>query len=121
MLKRLGIVTFMERSDTPNHRGQAIAHISFDDLESLRQELASRGVVPADSESEGNDGEYVPVEIGVFYLIQLEPEHDSGRFKVGFAVNIAERLRAHRCAAPFAVVIKTWPARVSGNGLPSIA
>lgn len=111
ILRRLGIETFMERSTAPNHRGQAIAHISLDDLESLQQELASRGVAPSDTEIDSGDGEYVPVEIGVFYLIQLEPDHDPARFKVGFAVNISERLRAHRCAAPFAVVIKTWPCR----------
>ena len=46
---------------------------------------------------------------GVFYLIQLEQEHDPGRFKVGFASNMMERLRTHRCSAPFATVVETWP------------
>ena len=49
--------------------------------------------------------------IGFFYVIQLEPEHDPGRFKVGFASNIKERLRQHRCSAPFSTVLQTWPCR----------
>lgn len=53
----------------------------------------------------------LPAEIGLFYLVQLEPDHDPGRFKAGFTSNMEERLRAHRCAAPFVKVIKTWPCR----------
>jgi len=41
-------------------------------------------------------------------LIQLEPDHDPGRFKLGFASNMPERLRSHRCSAPFAKILKTW-------------
>ncbi|NJR52122.1 MAG: hypothetical protein HC780_23645 [Leptolyngbyaceae cyanobacterium CSU_1_3] len=44
-------------------------------------------------------------------MIQLEPEFDPGRFKVGFAANMSERLRHLRCSAPFAVVMRTWPCR----------
>ena len=49
---------------------------------------------------------------GVFYLIQLEPEHDPGRYKLGFATNIEERLRTHKTAAPFSKVLKTWPCKL---------
>ena len=51
------------------------------------------------------------VDRGVFYLIQLEPCHDPGRFKVGFASNLSERLRDHRCSAPLATVLAKWPCR----------
>ena len=50
-------------------------------------------------------------DIGVFYLLHLEPEHDPNRFKVGFASNLDERLRQHRCSAPLAQIVKTWPCR----------
>lgn len=49
---------------------------------------------------------------GVFYLIQLEPEYDPARFKVGFATHIEERLRSHKTSAPFAIVLKTWPCKL---------
>jgi hypothetical protein len=57
-----------------------------------------------------DSGIYSP-EQGVFYLIQLEPTHDPQRFKVGFAADMTERLRAIRCAAPFATVLKSWSCR----------
>lgn len=50
-------------------------------------------------------------DVGVFYLLRLEPQHDPNRFKVGFASNLSERLRQHKCSAPFTEVIKTWPCR----------
>jgi len=62
-------------------------------------------------ESESDRSEPAIPELGVFYVVQLEPDHDPGRFKVGFASNMAERLRAHRCSAPFSKVLKTWPCR----------
>ncbi len=49
---------------------------------------------------------------GVFYLIQLEPMHDPGRIKLGFATNIKERLRSHKTAAPFSKAVKTWPCKL---------
>jgi hypothetical protein len=63
------------------------------------------------TDSNDSDGDDLRVGSGVFYLIQLEPDHDPGRFKVGFAANISERLRAHRCSAPFAIVAKKWPCK----------
>ncbi|MCC7174917.1 MAG: hypothetical protein IT159_06945 [Bryobacterales bacterium] len=32
--------------------------------------------------------QYLPDDQGVFYLLQLEPEHDPGRIEVGFAVSL---------------------------------
>jgi hypothetical protein len=50
-------------------------------------------------------------EQGVFYLLQLEPDHDPGRFKVGFATSLPERLRTLKCSAPFIAVLATWPCK----------
>jgi hypothetical protein len=49
-------------------------------------------------------------ELGVFYLIQLEPKHDPGRIKVGFG-DLGDRLRKHRCSSPFLECVKSWPCR----------
>ena len=51
--------------------------------------------------------EFAPDE-GWFYLIQLEPEHDPNRFKVGFTTDLDGRLRHHRCSAPFSKYLKAW-------------
>jgi len=48
---------------------------------------------------------------GYFYLVELEPAHDPGRFKVGFTAELEGRIRKHRCSAPFARYVKTWPSR----------
>ena len=50
-------------------------------------------------------------EQGVFYLLSLEPKSDPGRFKVGFATSLSERLRQLRCSAPFTTVVATWPCK----------
>ena len=51
----------------------------------------------------------VPPEQGVFYVIQLDPEHRPARIKLGWARNPYRRLATHRCAAPGAVFLTFWP------------
>jgi hypothetical protein len=41
-------------------------------------------------------------------MIELEPEHDPGCFKVGFTMDLDGRLQKHRCSAPYAKYIRTW-------------
>ena len=75
LLKRFGI----EQVKAPGEgaRGQAISYISQADYELLESELGS-----IESEPGGSvETESTP---GVFYLIQLEPEHDPERFKIGY-------------------------------------
>lgn len=104
VLNRPDIETLKERS--ADHRGQALAYISLDDVQLLQSEVASRQrSATDDSEFEGDS---FGLDCGVFYLIQLEPERDPGPFKVGFATNLKERLRGHKCSAPFAQTVKTW-------------
>jgi hypothetical protein len=53
----------------------------------------------------------VETEAGVFYVIQLVPELDPRRIKLGFAVDLNDRLTQHRTAAPTAKVLKSWPCK----------
>lgn len=78
-------------------------HCSRADYERLRSEL-ERGVV-------GDDAPLQSRGAGVFYLVQLEPEHLPGRVKVGFTGNIVDRLSTYRTGNPYAVVVRTWPCR----------
>lgn len=102
ILGRLGIETVKEKSNTA--RGQKIAYMTADDYDRIKEYLAGTEST-SDTLAQPNVG-------GVFYLIQLEPEHDAGRFKLGFATNIEERLRSHKTAAPFSKVLKTWPCKL---------
>jgi hypothetical protein len=106
ILKRLGIETTKRRS--ASGKNQRVAYITQEQLGIVRAELLT---IP--SEEESDDGELNGIETttdqGVFYLFQLEPEFDPGRFKVGFATSVSERLRHARCFALFAKVIRSWP------------
>lgn len=110
VLARLNIQTTKQRSS--GSRGQLIAYVTAEEAQRVIDELKTR--VEAESAAAENSLVELAVsdaELGVFYLIALEPEHDPGRFKVGFAAGLAERLRHLRCSAPFLKVVKHWPCK----------
>jgi hypothetical protein len=51
--------------------------------------------------------------IGTFYVVQLVPELDPNRVKLGFAEDTVVRLAQHRTCAPTAKLLKTWPCKRS--------
>ena len=106
VMKRLGI-TGSKRRD-PSKGNQVILFISRTELDRIRSDLRVANCGKEQDEDDVEDVGFYSAEQGVFYLIQLEPTHDPLRFKVGFAADMTERLRAIRCAAPFATVLKTW-------------
>lgn len=109
IMKRLGIVALKRRDS--DSRNQVASFISRDDFNRVVEELKVSDIGEgSESEDDGGDG-FISAEIGVFYLIRLEPECDPLRFKVGFAANLKDRLRALRCSAPFASVVQSWPCR----------
>lgn len=58
-------------------------------------------------------GKAVESEAGVFYIIQLVPELDPKRIKLGFAIDVNDRLAQHRTAAPTAKLLQSWPCKRS--------
>lgn len=46
--------------------------------------------------------------VGYFYVIRLVPELSQRRVKLGWTVNVRNRLAGHRCACPTAVIVATW-------------
>lgn len=52
-------------------------------------------------------------DVGLFYVIQLVPDLDPSRLKLGFAENLEQRLSQHRTAAPTARVLRAWPCKRS--------
>jgi hypothetical protein len=108
VLKRLGIEARKLRNATG--KNQMASYISRDDFQRVSVALISM-TRRTDAEEEEEANGFVTAEEGFFYLVQLEPEFDPSRFKVGFAASMPERLRALRCSAPFASVVKMWPCR----------
>jgi hypothetical protein len=103
---RLGIQTVKRRE--PTRGNQLIAFVTETDAAAIRDKVTEgrRSTV----QSTSDNVEFAPDE-GWFYLIQLEPEHDPGRYKVGFTTDLDGRLRHHRCSAPFATYLNTWPCK----------
>lgn len=109
VLRRLEIEPSKSRGSNQN-RGQMVSYITEEDARRVLEALASS----RSTEQEGEETELPDAalyDIGVFYLLCLEPDHDPSRLKVGFASNLNERLRQHRCSAPYTQVVKTWPCR----------
>jgi hypothetical protein len=103
----LGIVGEKRRGDTAA-RGQLITYLSREDCDLISQSIRNPKVA---SDEPSVDDAASPYDQGFFYLIQLEPEHDPCRCKVGFAIDVEERMRKHKCAAPLLVLVGAWPSR----------
>lgn len=105
IVKRLGIEPQKARSTS--NGGQLISYITREEARRVLGQMVSdypQGEASTLAETHFSDQ-------GVFYLLLLEPEHDPGRFKVGFAVSLSERLRTLRCSAPLLQVVKAWPCK----------
>jgi hypothetical protein len=55
-------------------------------------------------------------DAGVFYVVQIAPELDPTRVKLGYADEMNARLSHHRTVAPTANLVRTWPCRRSWEG-----
>ncbi len=101
---RLGYKPVKRRN--PDSGNQLALAVTAEEADKIVQAREERGFLAAEHDA-------VPNEYGVFYAIQLVPELDPLRMKLGFASTIEERLAQHRTAAPTATVLKTWPCRRS--------
>lgn len=119
-LKKHGIHAHKRRLS--GHNSQKCACLNRDEAEQIRKMRASEGY--------SHDAQSLTSGAGSFYVIRLVPDLDPRRIKLGFANDINQRLVAHRCSAPTAEVVKTWPCKASwertaidclSNGLPSLS
>ena len=99
--RRLGIET--QKLKTEQGRGQQVAHVSDEEAALIR------GAVSVSDRSDDVDPE--DSAAGWFYLIQLEPVMDPGRIKLGFAIDVQQRLRKHKTSAPFCILVRRWPCK----------
>ncbi len=100
-LRKLGIKTQKRRA--PNSRNQLTGTLTQEEADFVRAKRREAGYL----------GSMKPVEgdVGLFYVVQLVPELDSSRIKLGYANDISIRLTQHRTASPTARVLKTWPCK----------
>jgi len=97
-IKKRGVRTFEVRSaDTGGQLAKAVERSVFEELKD-EMGVDKRPV----EESTGP---------GYFYAITIAPDLAGHRLKFGFARDVDRRLQEHRCAAPTAEVLRTWPCR----------
>jgi hypothetical protein len=111
ILKRLSIRPTQRRELSRGN--QNVATVSTTEAAVIRAEILKSSGTPGVGNSVLNGGAAVfySDDVGFFYVIQLEPAHDPGRFKVGFTMDIEGRLQKHRCSAPFSQYLNTWPCK----------
>jgi len=88
-------------ADSGNQLALAVTRDQADEIVKRRREqgFPSSGGQPVDQEH------------GYFYVVQLVPDLEPRRVKLGFAISIPDRLSQHRTAAPTASVLRQWPCR----------
>src|SRR6266568_5017714 len=95
------------RSDDRTH--QLVLGLPMGDAELVREARNREGY------KSQNGSEPRPVEngIGVLYLVQIMPDADPLRIKLGYASDAARRLASYRTVSPTAAIVKTWPCRTA--------
>ena len=107
----LGIETFPVRP--PGTRGNPLIAVTQADAERVRIERRTRGFhIPSETSSTPAPNS-TPTLPGHFYVIVLDPVARPNRLKFGYAQSVAARLADHRCAAPDAQLLGSWPAQRS--------
>lgn len=110
ILPRLGIRPIQRRD--PSRGNQNVATLSQTEALAIRSEIEKSSQPVGTSNARlCSVSPFAADDVGFFYLIQLEPEHDSGRFKLGFTMDLDGRLQKHRCSAPYAKIVQSWPCR----------
>lgn len=97
----LGVAT-ARRMQTPDSGGNRTIVFSEEECERIVRLRDEQGFGGTPSEL---------AETGQFYIIQLIPEFDPNRIKLGFAMDVNQRLSQHRTSAPTAICKATWPCK----------
>jgi len=92
-----------KKKKTPSSKGALVACLSFDDAEKLIRFYKSKG---STNSGLSNNRNY-----GFFYLIQLIPEFQPNRVKIGFADDVNKRFREHQTSSPTAKLLGSWPCK----------
>ena len=100
---RLGIIP--QKRHTTDSGNKLVVTVTAQEADCIRAARREQGYDLSSGE---------PDEVlGAFYVVQLVPELDPNRVKLGFADDPVARLAQHRTAAPTAKLLKTWPCKRS--------
>ena len=112
IVRRLKITPTLMRSS--ENGGQRISYITSEEARLVSQEMLTERTKGTKAEWGGSSPETLltDTEHGFFYLMKLEPQLDPGRFKVGFATDVQERMRKHKTSAPHVTLERQWPCKL---------
>ncbi|MCL2413085.1 MAG: hypothetical protein FWC98_02995 [Bacteroidales bacterium] len=99
-VRKHGFEIIKEKLPSSEHRGVPVSTVSEEDANTIREMI-----IDLNSSQTSTHRSKLG---GYFYIIQLEPDKDPNRIKLGFANDVQLRLRKHQCSAPYAKIIKTW-------------
>jgi len=113
-IRRLGIEPVCKRV-TPASRGAALDHYSEEQKDAICRSRLDAGYILGlgDGSRNGALPKGQGIEKGSFYIIQLIPEYNEHRVKLGWATWVKKRLGDHRTAAPTATLVKYYPCHQS--------
>lgn len=103
MKDELGISPLKRKTSTS--KGALVACLSLDD--------ANLFINYFETKDKPDEESFRYSRFGYFYIIQLIPEFDPNRVKIGFADNVDKRLNEHRTSSPTAKLVKFWPCKRS--------
>ena len=106
-VKRHGYDFMRVRGDDRTH--QAVLALKVEDAELVREARQREGY----SAQNGDGSRPVENGVGVLYLVQIMPDADPTRIKLGYASDASRRLASYRTVSPTATIVKTWPCRTS--------
>lgn len=92
------------RVRTAESGNQATLALTPEDADALKNLRKAEGFTST-SRLVRNDGQ------GVFYAIQLLPELEPSRIKLGFTTGLDARLQSHRTTCPDTKLLKSWPCK----------
>lgn len=89
---------------TPKSRGQSVLALTEQDAELVRELRSKQGFLSGQPIENGH---------GWFYLVQIAPDLDPKRIKLGFASDPARRVDSYRTLSPTVILVKAWRCRAS--------
>jgi len=90
------------KQKTVSSKGSLVNCLSTDDTNTFINYFETK------EESSGKNDLLTTSRYGFFYIIQLIPEFNPNRVKIGFADNVEKRLKEHQTASPTAKLVGKW-------------
>lgn len=90
---------------TQQSRNQLTLAVSSVDAEKIRELRRSQGFSKSPMPVQNSEG--------YFYIVQLVPDLNPNRIKLGFAVDVQDRLDTFRTSAPTAKLLRCWSCKRS--------